>query len=682
MRGLGHLGRELHGGGLAALALFELALPVRDEPHEFGFAAVDEEHRRPGLVRLVARQAQGKRSGLGRAAGHGQGRMPRLVLIAHAQVIVGNQLDVRLEERAALRVGLHLAHETARTGLAVRGRRLGHALRQEPGAGRRTAQRHFENLFGVLAGLRIVRVVAQHLVGRDDMIDVVRPLLAAFDLPAIEVRDVGNGLGEHVQREVEAGEEPPGMAALLVHAAAGLHAPAPQAALAAHVARPVAAARNAPAQRTVDEAFQVEALGAGFAHAPDFVDGQLARQDDAVRAQFLRRQQGCGMRQIGERGQEQAALVSGLTREREQAGVLNDQAVRLHVAGETGDEASGGGHVVGLHQRVEGDVDAPVVLVGEFDHAGKLGGTEVVRLHAGGKMFEAEVYGVGSGGHRREERLRIARRGENLRLARHGCVLTMGRRGLANPEGNLFGERKARPSGGVRALGYEKRRMLRRRTDAGDERLTIRPLFPCASRKPAGTRAGRGRPFPKKGRLPRTAKGLFEHAGVGDEHGGNRHVGVDAAGRGLFLLDLVDGVHAFDDLAEHAIAVAVHVGGGEVQEPVVHGVDEELGRGAVGIGGAGHRDGAAFVAQAVVGFVLDGGVGFLFFHLHVHAAALNHEALDDAVENRVGVEALVDVLEEVFHGDGGFIGVQFDEDVPGGRFQQYGGIGHDILLAK
>lgn len=53
------------------------------------------------------------------------------------------------------------------------------------------------------------------------------------------------------------------------------------------------------------------------------------------------------------------------------------------------------------------------------------GGTEVVRLHTGGEMFEAEVYGVGSGGHRREKRLRIARRGEDLRLASHGYILTV-----------------------------------------------------------------------------------------------------------------------------------------------------------------------------------------------------------------------------------------------------------------
>ena len=175
----------------------------------------------------------------------------------------------------------------------------------------------------------------------------------------------------------------------------------------------------------MDEHFQIQPFGAGGGNLLHLVDGQFAGQDDAIRAEFLRGQQRRGMRQVGERGEEQAALVSRLAGKGQHAGILNDQAVRLHIAGEAGDEASCGGHVVGLHQRVEGDVDAPAVLVGELDHAGKLGGTEVVRLHTGGEMLEAEVYGVGSGGHRREKRLRIARRGEDLRLASHGYILTV-----------------------------------------------------------------------------------------------------------------------------------------------------------------------------------------------------------------------------------------------------------------
>ena len=61
----------------------------------------------------------------------------------------------------------------------------------------------------------------------------------------------------------------------------------------------------------------------------------------------------------------------------------------------------------------------------------------------------------------------------------------------------------------------------------------------------------------------------------------------------------------------------------------------------MGIAGTGHGDGAALVGKAVVGFVLDGGMGRLFFHLHVHAAALDHESLDHAVEDQSIIESLI-----------------------------------------
>ena len=171
------------------------------------------------------------------------------------------------------------------------------------------------------------------------------------------MRDVQQGLGQHVQGKIQAGKKAPAVflaarrgaylaggpvlaleradvaggpavarlfpvaaggfallvfriaekglgrrAALAVDAAAGLHTAAAQAAFAAHVAGPVATPGHTVAQGPVDEAFQVEALGAGFAHAPDFVDGQLARQDDAVRAQGFGLSQRFGMGQIGQGG--------------------------------------------------------------------------------------------------------------------------------------------------------------------------------------------------------------------------------------------------------------------------------------------------------------------------------------------------------------------------------------------
>ena len=94
-----------------------------------------------------------------------------------------------------------------------------------------------------------------------------------------------------------------------------------------------------------------------------------------------------------------------------------------------------------------------------------------------------------------------------------------------------------------------------------------------------------------------------------------------------------------------------------VEEGVIRHVDEELAGGAILIGGTRHRDGAAGVAQAVVCFILDRRVRLLLLHLFVKAAALHHESRDHAVKGGVVVEAAVDVLQEVIHGNRGFLAV-------------------------
>ena len=350
----------VHGLAGAAGQGVQPRLPGREQAHEFRLAPVDKKDRRASLGRLVLGQAQDQASGLGNAPGHGQGGVPALVLNAYAQIILRQQFEMRLEHEAA--VGLHpdFARQQARTGLAVG--RGGHVVflgqKARPAAG--AAQGHFQNFLGGLAGLGVAGVVPQHAVGRDHMVDVMRAFFAAFDFPGYQVRDVQQGLGQHVQGKVQAGEKAPAVflaarrgahlaggpvlaleradvaggpavapvarlfpvaaggfallvfriaekglgrrAALAVDAAAGLHATAAQAAFAAHVAGPVATPGHTVAQGPVDEAFQVEALGAGFAHAPDFVDGQLARQDDAVRAQGFGLSQRFGMGQIGQGG--------------------------------------------------------------------------------------------------------------------------------------------------------------------------------------------------------------------------------------------------------------------------------------------------------------------------------------------------------------------------------------------
>jgi hypothetical protein len=89
--------------------------------------------------------------------------------------------------------------------------------------------------------------------------------------------------------------------------------------------------------------------------------------------------------------------------------------------------------------------------------------------------------------------------------------------------------------------------------------------------------------------------------------------------------------------------------------------------------GARHGDGINLVLQAVIGLVLDGRVGGLFAQVLVHAAALDHEAVDDAVEDRAVVLALLDVLQEVVDRDRGFFRVQLDGDVAHAGFQQHAG---------
>ena len=89
------------------------------------------------------------------------------------------------------------------------------------------------------------------------------------------------------------------------------------------------------------------------------------------------------------------------------------------------------------------------------------------------------------------------------------------------------------------------------------------------------------------------------------------------------------------------------------------------------LGGARHGDGVALVLEAVVGFVLDRRLRRLLLHAGLEAAALDHEAVDDAMEDGVVVVPASDVGEEVldrlrrlvgveFEGDDAVVGVQFD----------------------
>ena len=87
-----------------------------------------------------------------------------------------------------------------------------------------------------------------------------------------------------------------------------------------------------------------------------------------------------------------------------------------------------------------------------------------------------------------------------------------------------------------------------------------------------------------------------------------------------------------------------------IQEIIVGYVDEELTRSRVRIVGASHRDRVLVVLEAVVGFVFNRSLGFLLLQTGFKAAALNHEAADDAVENRAVVKTRANVLQKIFTG--------------------------------
>lgn len=159
-------------------------------------------------------------------------------------------------------------------------------------------------------------------------------------------------------------------------------------------------------------------------------------------------------------------------------------------------------------------------------------------------------------------------------------------------------------------------------------------------------------------------QGLLGKGHLGDHDVFGRNVLVHAAVvAGLHALDLVDHVHAGGHFTEHAVAEALGGGGLEVQEVVVVHVDEELGAGGVRLHGAGHGDGADLVGQTVGRLVLDGSAGFFLFKARGIAAALDHEAVDDAVEDGVVVVTVTAVLQEVGHGLRGFFRVQGQGDV-------------------
>ena len=99
-----------------------------------------------------------------------------------------------------------------------------------------------------------------------------------------------------------------------------------------------------------------------------------------------------------------------------------------------------------------------------------------------------------------------------------------------------------------------------------------------------------------------------------------------------------------------------------VQKTVVSHIDKKLGGGRVGLAGTGHGHGVGFVFEAVIGFVVHRFGGFSLLHAGLHAAALDHEARNDAVEYGVVVVSVFHIFNEVIDALGRFFGVQFQGD--------------------
>ena len=75
--------------------------------------------------------------------------------------------------------------------------------------------------------------------------------------------------------------------------------------------------------------------------------------------------------------------------------------------------------------------------------------------------------------------------------------------------------------------------------------------------------------------------------------------------------------------------------------------------------GASHGHGVALVLQAVVGLVVDRGIGALLAHARLHTAALDHETVDHTMEQRVVVVTLLHISQKVSYGFRGLLGVEF-----------------------
>lgn len=157
--------------------------------------------------------------------------------------------------------------------------------------------------------------------------------------------------------------------------------------------------------------------------------------------------------------------------------------------------------------------------------------------------------------------------------------------------------------------------------------------------------------------------GSFHDFNRSDDDGFLWYITMATAVAGFHDLDFIHDLHAFGDLAKYCITPALRAFTAEIQEVVVFDVNKELRTGGVGVGGAGHGDAAIDILEAVIGFVGNGGAGGFLLHILIEATALDHEVIDDAMEDSAIVMAAFGVLHKISHGLGGLGGVQLQGDV-------------------
>ena len=116
--------------------------------------------------------------------------------------------------------------------------------------------------------------------------------------------------------------------------------------------------------------------------------------------------------------------------------------------------------------------------------------------------------------------------------------------------------------------------------------------------------------------------------------------------------DGIDDVHAVDDLSEDGVSETLRRRRREVEKRVVDEIDEELARRGIDYHRAGHRYRAALVLKPVHRLIADRLAGRLLVHRLGESAALDHESVDDTMENRAVVMAVFGVFHKIAHGLG------------------------------